>query len=398
MQAKALDFKKTMIRGAVSLSALFLIVACATKGEFKWPAENPFLGFESKKLSDYSEGRIPFRLVFTSNVMGELEPCGCAVGPKGGLDRRLNFILDNVKPNETSWPYLIVDAGNSILPTPRVDNVRAKAYQEVALGIFKASKKMGVAVQNVAYLDLGFGVQFLKKASQDSGLPLVSASWIDAQNNLVFDSHKEFLVGANQVVVTGLSAGLDGAREDLKLSVRDPSEALSSIISKISKNSILIVLSDLGQPKDEELARKFSERNMIFVGSRDLGGLSLPKQTGASVMVQGQFRGQQWGLLDFYHKPQSEGWILVDKMPYFAGLWSQLVARKNLDRSRITKGEELDLEEKRHSESARDLFAYAPLKPENKSIYMYKLEDLGDQYRKSNELSAEMSRLINLRK
>lgn len=399
MQAKALNsqkkHQKLMIRSAGLLCLAVVVGACAATSSFRWPEGNPFQTLQGTTLKQTAEGRVPFRLVFSSNVMGEVEPCGCAVGPKGGLDRRLNYIQSKVRAEQKQWPYLIVDAGNSILPTPRIDKVRIESYKKVALGLFKASKQMGVAVQNVAYLDLGFGVEFLKKASSESGLPLVSASWIDEAGKTIFETHHEFVVGSVSVTVTGLSAGLEGARDDLNVSVRESALALEEVIKQTPKENLLVVLSDLGQPKDEELARKFSSRSMVFIGSRDLGGLSLPKQAGASVMMQGQFRGQQWGVMDSYLKPSASGWVLVEKMGYFSGLWSKLTARRKMDQERLKTSRELKIEEQRHLMAAKDLYTYAPTDLEKKSTYRYLLEDLTDEYRKSNELTPVMNQLIN---
>jgi 2',3'-cyclic-nucleotide 2'-phosphodiesterase (5'-nucleotidase family) len=390
MQAKASKMSLLIL-------VTFFMGACASSSTFRWPEGNPFAEAPAQNLSQTSEGRLPFRLVFVSNVMGEVEPCGCAVGPKGGLDRRLNFIRDKVLAEEKKWPFLIVDAGNSILPSPSIDEARVESYKKVALELLKASRHMGVAVQNVAYLDLGFGVDFLKAAAAQAGLPLVSASWIDAKGQLLFETHRDFVVGSVGVSVTGLSAGYEGARSDLGLSVRDAEKALGEVLNKIPKGNLVVVLSDLGQPKDEELAAKFQSRSMVFVGSRDLGGLSLPKQAGNSVMLQAQFRGQQWGVMDSYVKPSSEGWVLMDRMPYFADLWSKIVARRKMDQERLKDSRELKIEEQRHALAAQALYAYAPVNMDKKSTYTYRLEDLGDEYRKSNALTAVMTQLIRLK-
>jgi hypothetical protein len=136
---------------------------------------------------------------------------------------------------------------------------------------------------------------------------------------------------------------------------------------------------------------------MVFVGSRDLGGLSLPKQAGNSVMLQAQFRGQQWGVMDSYVKPSSEGWVLMDRMPYFADLWSKIVARRKMDQERLKNSRELKVEEQRHALAAQALYAYAPVNMDKKSTYAYRLEDLGDEYRKSNALTSVMTQLIRLK-
>jgi 2',3'-cyclic-nucleotide 2'-phosphodiesterase (5'-nucleotidase family) len=375
------------------------LVSCASSSKFNWPEANPFSNFPYKNLSDASEGRVPFRVVFASNVMGEIEPCGCAVGPKGGLDRRANFIKNEVHANDAQWPALVVDAGNALLPTPRIDAARVEAYQEVARGLLKAHRDMGVQVQNVGYLDVGFGIDFLKKEAAAAKLPLVSASWRDAvTGEALFDASKTIVLSSGlNVTVVGLSAGLQGARPDLDLTVEDPKKALGDVLKQTPKENVVVVLSDLGQPVDESLAQHFSSHALIFVGSRDLGGLSLPKQTKKSLMVQGQFRGQQWGVVDAYLKTSSAGWVFLDQIPYFERLWSNLVARRKMDQGRLKQSRELSLEETRHAHAARDLMSYSPADYEKKSIYSYRLIDLDDRYRQTNEFTPVMNRLIKIK-
>jgi hypothetical protein len=381
----------------VSFGLLALVAACASSN-YRWPETNPFSGVTQKSLKDGAEGRTPLRLVFASNVMGEVEPCGCAVGPKGGLDRRLNFLESNVIPQAQQWPFVIADAGNAFLATPRVDEARAKAYGQVAKLLLKAHRDMGVAVQNVGYLDLGFGVDFLKQASQEAGLPVISASWTDEAGQLLFaPTHTVKVSEAVSVTFVGLSAGFDGARPDLKLRTRDALASLKDALKSIPENHQVVVLSDLGQPKDAELAKAIPSRAMIFVGSRDLGGVSLPKQVGESLLVQGQFRGQQWGLVDAMVKSPSKGWVFLDKMKDFEKLWTDLVQRRDTDRERLKSSGELAVEEARHSENAEDLMSYAPNDLEHKSLYRYRLEDLGDQYRKKNRLTEAMQKMMQLK-
>ncbi|MEO5668961.1 MAG: hypothetical protein ABIR96_12950 [Bdellovibrionota bacterium] len=388
---------KASKRRFVSIGLLAMVAACASTSKYSWPKENPFAGVTQKNLGETAQGRTPLRLVFASNVMGEVEPCGCAVGPKGGLDRRLNFLESEVIPHAKEWPFVVADAGNSILPAPHVDEARMASYREVARLLLKAHKDMGVAVQNVGYLDLGFGVDFLKQVSKETGLPFISASWIQSNGALVFEpTHTVKVSDALSVTFIGLSAGLDGARPDLALKVRDASLSLKESLAAIPAQNLVVVLSDLGQPKDEELAKEFSARSMIFVGSRDMGGVSLPKQAGESLIVQGQFRGQQWGLVDAMIRPSAKGWIFLDKMGDFEKLWTQLVERRDADRERLKSGE-LAQEETRAAQTAADLMTYAPNDFAEKSVYRYRLEDLGDQYRKKNRLTEPMRKMIKLK-
>ncbi len=62
------------------------------------------------------------RLLVSANVNGETEPCGCAVNPKGGLDRRWNYVEQaKASAGEAKVPLFLVDAGNAFFPSLRLD-------------------------------------------------------------------------------------------------------------------------------------------------------------------------------------------------------------------------------------------------------------------------------------
>src|SRR5687768_8219285 len=80
------------------LSTLLVLGACASRStqspSSAHQAENPFQDAHVSGPLEWAEKQqlAHFRLLFSGNVNGQLEPCGCSVNPKGGLDRRLNFV------------------------------------------------------------------------------------------------------------------------------------------------------------------------------------------------------------------------------------------------------------------------------------------------------------------
>jgi len=377
-----------------------LLSGCAGTGSFRWPEANPF---QATALPASLGAEIPnaksVRIAFTSNVMGEVEACGCAVGPKGGLDRRLNFIDMKLKPEASSWPYLILDAGNSVLATSSLDAARRDSYMKVAKELLKAHKSMGVQVQNVAYLDLGFGLKFFQEAAKEAELPLISATWMDASGKLVFEPSIMLDAGGEKVLVIGVSGGLDQNSDGLQS--KDPVQAIADAVAAHPKyDGPVVVLSDLGLIRDEEVAkhRSLSGLPLVFVGSRDLGGLALPKQGKHSLHVQSEFRGQQWGLLDLKYVPGGNRWVNLEKMSELTAKWDSLIERRKRARDQLKQSRDWKLEDARLASTAKDLVEYAPGKPGTNSFYNYELINLDTRYQKRNRLTSKMNYLIDVKK
>ena len=387
-----------ILKSLMAIVTLSFLSACAGPGQFRWPDVNPFSGEAMLKNEKIDSQVSPLRIVFTSNVMGEVEPCGCAVGPKGGLDRRLNFIDLKLKKEEKLWPYLLIDAGNSILATTRIDAARKKSYQKVAKELLKAHAVMGVQAQNVGYLDLGFGVDFLKAAAKEGGLPLVSASWVDDAGKLLFEDSKIIKVGSHNVLITGITAGFG---EQSSQKVKMPVEALKAVFKKHADHTgPIVVMSDLGLIADEKLAldNSLKGKAIIFVGSRDLGGLSMPKQNRSALHVQSEFRGQQWGVLDLKFAQNSKQWVYSKKLNELESRWSKLEARRLREKEKLKRSRDWKLEEARLANTARDLISYAPRKDGHNSFYDYELINLDFRYQGRNRMTSKMNYLVEIKK
>lgn len=390
MQVKFKSFFITL-----SFLAAVAMVSCSTSTQVDWTQKNPFS--QPLAASELSAGE-PLRLVFSSNVLGEVAPCGCPAGPKGGLDRRWNFVQMKLEPESKQRPFLLVDAGNALFASLKLDPARKEAYTRVAEEILKAHQEMGIQVQNVGYMDMSLGPEFVAEAAQSAKLPLVSASWVNDQGKLIYPPFRVVDVGEAKVLVTGLSLGIQpGVIE--KVAVRDPALALREVLeSHKNHKGPIVVLSDLGMRNDEELAKTFPKQKLIFIGSRDLGGVSIPRQVGRSILLQAEFRGQQWGLLDFRWKEEAESWFFLEERESFAKKWNALVSRRNQDMQALEGEENFKEESLRFDRIAQDLLAYAPEEDASKNIfYDYALHNLDQSYQKRNTLTSKMNFLIDLK-
>lgn len=357
--------------------------------------ENPFaqaatINLESVKATHASR----FKVFFSGNVTGETEPCGCAVNPKGGLDRRLNYITAATK--ESPYPYLIVDAGNVLFPNEKMDKSQEAAQRARAALLLKGDHLMNISAQNVGYLDLTAGVDFLKNEAEKNQVKLVSANWVDSKGNLLFTPMMTFDLGREKAVIIGLSRGFktDKPAKDAP-TVLDPIITLEKRLATIAEDQPVIVLSDLGSEMDRELALKI-KRGLIIIGSRDLSSIEIPIHEGASILLQGQLQGQQWGSIEVGWKPKAASWYNVGVGMQFNTLWqknaesySLLAVKPDSDE----KAEELKILES----AQKDMMRFVPGNLDEKQVYEYKLVDMSIEFAKSNELTPLMDQIKKLK-
>ena len=207
MQSKVQSFKEHLrTRYLYLLTGVVFLGACASNVSFDWPESNPFAAYAKTTLEDYpSSGLSKLDLVFSANVFGETDPCGCASGPKGGLDRRLNFL----RMEPSFGDRLVLDAGNALFSSENLDPARVDFLKKRASALLQGAQTMGVRAFNVGYLDLGGGLDFLKSEARKYKTPFVSASLIsqDPTGDSWFSPYIDLQVSSMNIRVTGLTAG-----------------------------------------------------------------------------------------------------------------------------------------------------------------------------------------------
>ncbi len=356
------------------------------------PNENPFvLSRPITSLNTWAEENKAqsLHLLFSANINGETDICGCALNPKGGLDRRLNFVRA-----QTERPMLAVDAGNALFPSANLDPTKKSVLLKKAIAVLEGHSKMGIKAQNVGHLDLGAGVEWLRAEAAKAKMPLVSASWVDFSGKLLFEP---FLIltleNGMKVGVTGLSAG--GASSSLADSVkaRPPVEALHSVLKEIPSDILTIVFSDLGTDGGREVAESVFERPLLFIDSRDMSGLEIPLQMGSSLLIRPQLQGQQWGVIDIAWNAKSKGWFSPSLGERFRSSWEGFTKEREMY---INNGDKESLRDFDANQGSR-LLSFAPGDVSERSLYEVTLVEMSAKYAKKNELTPVVERLRKLK-
>lgn len=386
---------------SLGLSVLFAGCATGSGGgsasttAIDWAKPNPFSSLKGLDARDWAtQHQLKMaQIIFTGNVNGETEQCGCAVNPKGGLDRRLNYVRELKK----DIPTLIVDAGNALFPTKALDPSQIDFQKKRASVILKAHVMMGVAAQNVGYLDFGAGIDFLKSEAQKVGLKLVSTNLIDKQGKALFPTEVSIDLSAGvKALVLGVSAGGAGpAVANGDVQIKDPVQAVSEKLKGVAPETIVVLLSDLGETATIDLAHKI-DRQLVIVESRDLSSIEIPLHEGKSMIVRSNLQGQQWGNLQLALNPKAEGWYNSDLGIRFGIRWDGMLEQ----RSHILAqpdSEDKNSELARLNESAVQVMHYAPGDLTHKVVYRYELDNLTIKYGKTNELTKIMKDLKKIK-
>ncbi len=242
----------------------------------------------------------PLTLIYSSNTLGELEPCGTCpeTGDNGGLARRAHNIK---KVRGEAKNLLVLDGGDALVisffdrPSERE---KAKKRAEVLLKVYE---KMGYGALNIGDTDLALGVEYLKILGKKSKIPFISANLKDKKTQKpVFKPYLLKEIGGLKVGIIGLltqSIHPNNQKEMKEYFVEDPVKVASEAIkSPLSHCDHIIALAHLTPPEIESLAKEVPHISII-IGGNDRSFI-FPQQIYRSIYVQTDAFGAHIGRMN----------------------------------------------------------------------------------------------------
>jgi len=236
----------------------------------------------------------PFTIVYSNDVLGELELCGCDDEQLGGLSRKASVITDLKKEGR---PVLVLDAGNLFFKEKPGTTIEKKEFLLKSEYILDAYRQIGCDAFNVGETDLFLGLGHLQELKKKALFPFLSANLLDRKSNKPL--FEQFIIKET----AGIKVGIIGlfsntCRIDPSLSAQDPIAAAKKIAAQIRPRiTMLIVLSNLGLEQDRALARQVPGIDLI-IGGRATARLPEPVKEGKTLIVQAYNRGQYLGKLE----------------------------------------------------------------------------------------------------
>jgi len=245
-------------------------------------------------------------LVYTSNVHGEYEHCGCPVHPTGGLARRAAEV-DAVRADSDA--VISVDAGDLFLPAREAHaGFRAPAASELerrARLIATAYARLGVTAFSPGEGDLALGAPLLARVLADAKVPVVSANLVDARGRALFAPDRIVDAAGVRVGIFGVTAVSPDAPARLRtwgVEARDPAAAARTEVASLRARGarIVVALVHVGGTLDSKrLVEAAPGIDWAVLGHSGLN-LEAPEPVGGARMLEAMSMGKNLGVLELH--------------------------------------------------------------------------------------------------
>ena len=219
------------------------------------------------------------RLVLTSNVNGETDPCGWKKKPMGGLARKSTIIKDL---KSEGHDVIVADAGNLFFKKDKLSNGitidHAKATANIIVDCFNI---IGCDVFSPGSHDFAGGFDFMQQLQKKSDFPYISANIFSSSGERLYDPYVIIEKQGKKIGFIGLSSVFLNDQ----LSVKDPFKILKDLINEVESKTDMIILlfnaseKDLNRLKTKDYDIDFvvrSRSNLPPAVSKDGGSASIP--------------------------------------------------------------------------------------------------------------------------
>ncbi len=290
------------------LPILFLAPALAVAGS-RVEQGRPFADPDPDGASD-----LQARILFTSNALGEFEPCACPDMPLGGVAQTAGLVSRIRAGGE---PAFWLDSGDRLFRLDMAMTGTEEAERKLrAILLVDAGSVAGLDAMGVGRLDLGGGLDYLRGLALRAAFPMVSANIVDADGVRIFEpsvllEKGDLVVGVTSVV----PADLSGA----EYSATDPYAAARAEVAQLRAQGaqLVVVLSNLGLDHDARLAKR-SKADLVL-GSHSREVTTEGVKAGRGVIGQAGARGRYLGDARWYRDGPGKGpHLVVTTMPVLA--------------------------------------------------------------------------------
>lgn len=236
-------------------------------------------------------------LIYTNDVLGEIEPCGCRLNPYGGMLRK-SGLIDSLKKKGEKY-FLQIDAGDLLFESREMPESLASQAILQAEYLLKAHELLGHQIIVPGEKDFALGVSTFKELTKKTKIKFLAANLKQGADLLVgSDAHFEFDLAngkKQKVAVLGVVGEDIGMPAELKV------EPVLPLVNKWveenrSKSDLLIVVTHQGIEKDQALATAVKGIDLI-IGAHTQNFLQTPETVEKTTIVQSSFRNQYVGVM-----------------------------------------------------------------------------------------------------
>lgn len=245
-------------------------------------------------------------LVYTSNVGGEYERCGCPVHPTGGLGRRAAEV-DRIRAESDA--VISVDAGDLFLPADVGSPARGRPpapseLERRARLLAAAYARLGVTAFTPGERDLALGVPLLRRVLADAKVPTVSANLVDPRGSLLFAADRVVAVAGVKVGIFGVTATSppDPAWRAWGVQARDPLASARAEVASLRSRGARVVVALVhvgGTPDSKRLLSEVPGIDWAVLGHSGRN-LETPELVGGARELEAMSLGRNLGRLDLH--------------------------------------------------------------------------------------------------
>jgi hypothetical protein len=244
-------------------------------------------------------------LVYSNDVNGELEPCGCRNNPMGGMARKARML----KGLEDKT-LLQLDAGDLLFDALQLPEALARQAELQASYLLKAHDLLGHDAVVPGEKDFALGLKAFDRLRKKAKLRFLAANLVRAKGGaLLLPPNAIFKKGKLRVAVFGVVGESLPWPKELKATPALPA-AREQAKKLRRKAELLIALTHQGYEADVALAQAVPEIDVI-VGGHTQSFLQSPPKVGSTWIYQSSFRNQYVGVLPLAAPPTGEGHRLV---------------------------------------------------------------------------------------
>jgi 2',3'-cyclic-nucleotide 2'-phosphodiesterase (5'-nucleotidase family) len=205
-------------------------------------------------------------LLYSGDVIGYIEDCGCHLNPAGGVARRA-WVVKQLQANYPATPLVLLDSGNFSDNPTEVGDLRTGA-------LLQSMKTLGYKAINIGERDLMLGYDDFVARTQGLGMTFLSTNIVkQGTKDPVFPPYTVVEVKGTsgkpvRVGVLGVDrynpiwqkAGPTGTN----LGLASPADMIARYLPEVrGKSDIVVLLTSLSKEDAHDLAKRFTDLDLV---------------------------------------------------------------------------------------------------------------------------------------
>lgn len=237
--------------------------------------------------------RSDLTIVYSNDILGELENCGCDEKQLGSLSRKAAITNIFAAKNEL---VLNLDAGNLFFSKAPINTVERDEFLLKSDYILKAYNIIRPDALNIGSRDLMFGPGPLLRLKEQAAFPFLSANILHRETGQpLFTPYIIQTIGSKKIGIIGLCGAPSAPLKETVFA--DPPSALKKWVAFIAdKCDDIILLSALGLQRDKRLAEQFPGISLIISADPETA-VTRPVRINNTWIIRTPKRGQYLGEL-----------------------------------------------------------------------------------------------------